>query len=347
VETPPPAPTATEAPAPPPKPALADLEMTAIKAYPGILTDATKIAALYAPDATMMIAGKTEISGRDAIQKAAASFNEGVSNPQMAVTRAWVKGNTVAFSWQLTATDKSTNKPFGLEGGTVLWFNDDGLITKDHTYADQVTMMKQVGAYKGQTPARPPATLSTAAMEVHTSKGDATEDTNIAASKAVEASWIAGDLKAMTDKMSDDYVMEDYSDQAATKKADFGNVLKAVVKSTADRKINDTTLFGAEDFTVDETEGAFTQKADFVLGKVKIPNKKKTVTFHGLEVDQWKDGKLVKSWSWSSGLEMANQLGIGPAAETKKPEAAKKEPAKADTAKAPKADTAKAPAPKK
>ena len=77
----------------------------------------------------------------------------------------------------------------------------------------------------------------------------------------------------------------------------------------ASGKVNDTTLFGVEDFTIDEQDGTMTQKADFVLGKVKIPNKKKTVTFHSLEIDQWKDGKLVKSWSWSS-EQNAHVLGV-------------------------------------
>ncbi|HEY8041051.1 MAG TPA: hypothetical protein VIF15_14695, partial [Polyangiaceae bacterium] len=79
-------------------------------------------------------------------------------------------------------------------------------------------------------------------------------------------------------------------------------------------------------FTIDEGEFTFTQTADFVHDKVRIPNKKKTITGHNLEVDQWKDGKIVRSWNWSNEMEFDTQLGIGPAAPkpAAKPATAKK-----------------------
>ncbi len=65
---------------------------------------------------------------------------------------------------------------------------------------------------------------------------------------------------------------------------------------------------------------------DYVHGKVRVPNKKKTVSGHDVEVDQWKDGKIVRSWNWSNEMEFDAQLAIGPAAPAKP--AAKALPAK-------------------
>src|SRR5215470_263476 len=67
----PPAPVETAAapaPAPaPPKPSMAEMQAAAMKAYADTFADAKKNAALYADDASLMIAGMPEVKGRDAI----------------------------------------------------------------------------------------------------------------------------------------------------------------------------------------------------------------------------------------------------------------------------------------
>ena len=285
--------------------------------------DAAKVATLYAPDAALFVPGFAESKGREAIQKSYQDWLDTTTGVHTANARTWTKGNQVAVHWVTTATDKATGKPWGVDGISLYTFNDDGLITKDHTYFDFVTVMKQTGAYKDERPARAPTALPTGATETHVSKGDATEDANVASMTGLNAAWVKMDDKAQLAVYSDDVVSNSFTGWEAKDKKWLKEGVPMLHKAQKDRAWKDVTLFGVEDFTISEGEGTATQAGDYVHSKIRVPNKHKTVTTHGIAIDQWKDGKIVKAWSWSNGMELDKQLEIGPAA----PKAADKKPA--------------------
>jgi ketosteroid isomerase-like protein len=329
---PPPPPVVTAPPAPPPepppppKPSMAEMQQAAIKTLVASVNDAGKLMALYAPDAVVVTPGFPETKGREAIQKGLQEWIAANANLATAPVRMWSKGNVLAVEFVTTATDKATGKPWGVDGLDLLTFNDDGLVIKDHTYVDAVTILKQTGAHKGQTPGRPVLSLPTSAPEMHVSRGDATEDANIASENALNAAWSKMDDKAALAMISDDAAMNDYTDDQPRDKKWMKEVWVAVKKSMKDSTWKDWSLFGVEDFTIDEGEYSFTQTGDFVHGKVHIPSKKKTITGHNVEIDQWKDGKIVRSWNWSNEMEFDMQLGIGPAAPKPAPKKDAKKP---------------------
>src|SRR5205814_1970249 len=106
--TPPPVDTAppptAEAPPPAAKPSMPDMQLAMLKTFPTVFTDAAKVAALYAADAQLMVAGLPPASGREAIQAAHQQFIDTQSNLKLTPTRAWQKGNQVACEWVLTGT---------------------------------------------------------------------------------------------------------------------------------------------------------------------------------------------------------------------------------------------------
>ena len=302
------APVATAAPAPPPKPALADLEAAAVADLATNFTDASKVAAHYAPDATMFIPGMPPSTGREAIQKSLQDFLDQNTGVATANARTWTKGNQVAVHWVSTATDKATGKPWGIDGLSVYTFNDDGLITKDDTYFDVVTMMKQTGAYKDERPARAPSTLPTGAVEAHAAKNDATEDANVAKDKALNAAFLQGDAKTVMPMFADDYVGNAYALWEPKGKKWVEENVTLSAKTSKDRSRKDLAAFGVEDFTIAEGENTYTQAADYNHGKIHVPNKHKTVTTHGVIIHQWKDGKNRQ------GLAVGQRDGDRPAA---------------------------------
>jgi len=304
------APVATAAPTPPPKPALADLETAAVADLATNFADASKVAAHYAPDATMFMPGMPVSTGRESIQKSLQDWLDQNTNVATANARTWTKGNQVAVEWVCTGTDKTTGKPWGIDGVSLYTFNDDGLITKDDTYFDVVTMMKQTGAYKDDRPFRPASTLPTGAVETHAAKGDANEDANVAKVTTADAAWVKGDDKTRLDLLSDDFVSNSSAISEPKDKKWVKESMASAQKAYKDRAWKSLALFGVEDFTIDEGESTYTQAADFVHGKTKIPNKHKTLTTHLLTISQWKDGKVVKMSSWSNSLERDSQLGI-------------------------------------
>ncbi len=339
-DTPAPAPTA-DTPAPAPKPAMADMQAAAIKSMVANGNDAAKVAALYAPDATLFIPGMGgESKGREAVQKSYQDWLDSTTDMKSAVVRTWSKGNQMAVESVVTATDKATGKPWGVDTVALYTFNDDGLITKDHTYFDLLTVLKQTGAYKDERPARPIIALPTAATEMHVAKGDATEDANVANVNALNSAWLKFDEKTPLSLYSDDIVSNNFTLWEPKDKKWIKEAIAMGGKAQKDRSRADWALFGAEDYTVNENEGTATQIGAIDHGKIHIPNKHKTITTHGVTVAQWKDGKVVKSWGWSNVMELDNQLEIGPAA---KKAAAKAPAAKKDTTAKPKDTTAKPP----
>lgn len=317
---PPPAPTAPVADTPPPmpvappKPSMAEMQQATLRSIVGNMRDVAKLTMLYAPDAVVVTPGFPEVRGREAIAKSSQEWLDMNANLATAPVRTWSKGNVLVVEFVTTGTDKATGKPWGVDILDLLTFDDDGLVTKDHTYVDAETLMKQTGVYKGQTPARPVPTLPTGAPETHVSRGDATEEANVAGENALNAAWARMDDKAALAMFSDDLVSNDFTADQSHDKKWVKDDFVAAKKSLKDASWKDWTLFGVEDFTIDEGEFSFTQTGDYVHGKVHIANKKKTITGHNVEVDQWKDGKIVKSWNWSNALEFDAQLGIGPAA---------------------------------
>jgi predicted ester cyclase len=75
-----------------------------------------------------------------------------------------------------------------------------------------------------------------------------------------------------------------------------------------DMKGKMTQSFGDREFVVAEFEYTGTQKGP--LGPIKPTGK--SVDMHQLEIDQFKDGKIVKGWAWGNNMEMLTQLGVVP-----------------------------------
>jgi ketosteroid isomerase-like protein len=329
---PPPAPTAS---APAPKPSLADLETAALASRVANANDPVKIAALYAPDATQWSPGSPEAKGRDAILKDAQDAAGSMSSFQMAFVRTWTKGNQVAAEFVATATGKVSGKPWGVDGISLYTFSDDGLITQDRTYFDFETMMRQTGLDKDGRPFRPIAALPTTPAEAHVAKGDEVESGNVANEQAFRAAWLKGDDAAQLAFLSDAFVSNDNTLSEPKDKKWAKDDLALAKKSSKDRAWKDLTLFGVEDFTIDDGEATSTQTGDFVHGKIKVPNKHKTTTTHALVIDQWKDGKIVKEWSWRNAMELDGQLGIAPKVPTADAKTKPAPAAKTTTAKPP------------
>ncbi|HEX8792180.1 MAG TPA: nuclear transport factor 2 family protein [Polyangiaceae bacterium] len=260
-----PSPGAASAPPPPPKRSMAEMQQAYLDAFVADVHDPAKLAALYAPNATILAAGSPAQEGTDAIRRAYQGMVDTYPDMALKPVRTWSKGSVLVVEAVATGTDKASAKPVGIDYLTVLTFGDDGLVANAHSYVDAVTLMKQTGAYKDKVPGKAALPLPAAPPQVHAARGDATEDANVANAKALDPR------------------------------------LKQQLHDKKDPGWKNTTLLGVEDFTIDEGEFSFTQN-------------KRTVAGHGVEIEQWKDGKVVQSWSWGNEMEIDAQLGIGPAA---------------------------------
>ncbi|HEY2509598.1 MAG TPA: ester cyclase [Polyangiaceae bacterium] len=348
-----PAPVATAAPAP--APSKSDKILATLKEMGDAINahDAAKISSGYAKDCVVKMAGTPDATGRDGVQLHMAEIFTMAPDAKSGARRVWVKDNNAVVEWTNTGTNtgeshfgKPTGKAFGFNGASAFTFNDDGKITEEHVYFDVPTLMQQLGVGpKMAGPAHPVAKLPDGAPEVHLAKGTPAEDANVASAKAMNRTFEKGDVKAFLDGLAEDVSYDDVTMPAPmTGKKQAEGFYVAFSKAFPQPKITEANVYGVDDYTIDEWTMDATQKAPLSMGPgMTVPNTKKAINTHTLEIVQWKDGKLAKGWAYDNGMEMAMQLGLVKPPKGKaeaKPGAAagKKEDTKAE---APKGDAAK------
>lgn len=337
--TPVPTTTATaEAPKQDPKPELTlaqkteqgtKMFMEAMNAH-----DAKKVAGFYAETSTMNVVGMPELKGRAAIEEHFKQLYAGFPDLKMGVSRVFQKGDVTAVEWVMTGTHtgefmgmKATEKKIGVSGASMLWMGPDGLVTKENVYHDANTIMAQLGLSKEK--ARPVATLPTS-FQVYTPANTPEEQKNVDAAKAwakafetkKEADFVAG--------VADNVEWDDYTQPEAMKGKDSGKkYFNGMLKAFPDAKAGQSTLFATGEFVVEEGNFEGTHKGS-LFGA--IPPTQKKVNMHDLTIVQFKDGKVVKGWSYGNSAEMMAQLGLLKA-ETKKADTKAAEPKKTPDAK--------------
>jgi steroid delta-isomerase-like uncharacterized protein len=347
-------PVATEPTTPPvaPKPPMSELQLATGKAVSEALNahDAKKFAAVYAEDAKLNLVGLGEVTGRDAIATETQKWFDAFSDLKFGIGRIFQKGDMAVVEWVATGTHsgdflgiKATQKPMGIHGASVIWFNADGHEVKEHRYFDLVTLLGQLGVMK-QPPVRTAAALP-AAIEPIPSKDSPEEAKNLeahkAAAAAMDAKKDADFLNFITDDSQyDEYSMKDTIKGKKGAKAWFAGFVKAF----PDGKTESNTHFAAGDFVV--LESTFTGTHKGALGPLAATNK--PVTLHSVEIAQMKDGKYVHGWGYSNSKELLEQIGKWkaptPAPAPAAPAAAKAGAAPPAAAK-PAGTTAPAPAP--
>src|SRR5262249_29658107 len=90
-----------------PKPSMQEMEKTLVGSVADAINahDAAKVAANYAEDATLTVAGMPEaIKGRDAIQADAKKEFDAFPNTKFAFSRVWGKNDVLVSEWVVNAT---------------------------------------------------------------------------------------------------------------------------------------------------------------------------------------------------------------------------------------------------
>lgn len=334
--------TATEAPPAPAKKPLAELQQAAGKTMAEAFAagDAKKVASLYTQDAVFKMAGMPDIKGRDAIEKGVGEWFKSMSKIKMGESRVFVKNEVVISEYVINAVhsgdfmgQKASEKPVGFSAASVIWFNDDGLITEDHMYWNPATVLSQIGASKEKgrsVPALP------GKPEVVIAQNTNDEEKNIEVVHTINDAWQdrnEGDWLAM---MTDNAEWDDITllEPAKGKQA----VLKYFKQFTAafpDGKLKTLNAWGVGDYVIEEGTYSGTNTGPLY----GTPATKKSMTLHELNIIQLdKDDKILKAVTYGNDLEMLVQLGLGP-----KPPAAKP----ADKPAKPAEKPADKPAPKK
>lgn len=338
VTTPPPAPVA-EAPKEEPKPAptMAELQKKTSEGIGMALNahDAKKLASFYGEHAIIRLPGMPDITGREAIAAMWQKNFDSTSNTKSSASRVFVKGDVVVVEWAYAGTHsgdmmgvKATEKPVGAMGADVMWFSPDGLVKEQHTYFDMGTIMSQIGASKQKARAVPTIAMTAPQVVVSTNSADETKNVE-AANKMFGAFEKKSDADFLA-AASDDITWDDMTQPETMKgKAAGKKYFTEMTKAFPDVKATTQNAWGIGDFVIAEGTLSGTHKGPFF----GLQPTKKQMNVHGLDIIQFKDGKVVSGRSYGNGAEMMTQLGLMPQPGAAKD--AKSAPAKTDAASKP------------
>ena len=287
--------------------------------------DAKKVAALYSTGAVLTSAGKDGIQesmGRAEIEAARARgftvMGKAFPDVKWAHTRALQNGDVMIVEWVGTGTDtggfledKPTGKKVGWRGISILWFDDDGLVRREHNVLDPLTIMGQLGRGDAATrKVRAPLQPSSSATVFVVAKGSPEEQKNLEAAKGMYPLVTKKDEKSLLAMLTDDVVHADLTQPDDVKgkdgvKKELGGWLKAF----PDLEMTATQGWAFGDIVVTEVATTGTFKGP--LGALK-PNGKKATT-HGVDVIELKDGKIARLTSYANARELLVQYDLVPA----------------------------------
>lgn len=329
-----------------PRESFADLQQKTLKSHVEATNarDAKKLASLYSEGAVVKIAGApSDASGREAIGQSYQKLFDAFGDYKVAPSRIFVKGDVAVVEWAFNATHtgdlwgiKASEKKVGAQGVDVLWFTPDGQIKEQHVYYDGGTILSQIGLSKRK--ARPIPALA-ATPQIVPATGSPDETKNVEVAKNLESAFDAKKDVEWLGLMADNVEYDDMTQAETSKgKAEGKKFFKEITTAFPDTKSSVVSSWGFGDIVVTESSWTGTHKAPFF----GLPATKKTVTVKGIDISQFKDGKLVKGAGYSNGADFMQQLGVLPA-----PSAAKtgeKKVAPADAKAAPTADKKVVPA---
>lgn len=309
--------TASDAGAPPAvKLSLADQEKLALKTSVESLNahDPNRFASVFAPDAMIRVAGGNEISGKDAIATNMKEWFETFSQVKLGFSRVWIKDDTVVVEWVINGTHsgelfgvKGTQNQIGHYGLSIVTFDKDGGtgVKLERRYGDLGTVAAQIGASKDKkTRPIPPLPQST---ETIVPTGSADEAKNLDVVKAAFGAIEKKDEKAFTAVLDDNVEIDGFVHLDTVKgKAEGAKFMKTLTTAFPDMKLEVKNAWPIGDYAVVEYVLSATHKGQ--LGDVKPTNRK--VSFSAVDVVKVKGGKIVRGWTYSSGIELMTQLGL-------------------------------------
>jgi steroid delta-isomerase-like uncharacterized protein len=309
VAPPPPAPEA-----PPPKPPLADLEKTALMSAAMALNahDAAKVAAAYADDAVIRVAGLSEVLGRAAAQTNMQEWFETFAGIKVGFRRVWMFGDVVVAEWVLNGMytgdffgTKGENQPIGHVGLSLLWFDDSGHVKEEHRYGDLGTVAQQVTAKGAKAVTPPPMPIVPAMPTVFPAPGAG--DPGPSRVELAKGMYDAIELKDEADflnKLSDDVTYEGHLGQVSGK-AEAKVFFESLVKAFPDLKFKVTNAWGAGDTAIVEYTLTGTHKGP-ILGMAPTHH---PILVHAVDILRVVGDKISRASTYSNGLEIMTQLG--------------------------------------
>lgn len=269
--------------------------------------DAKAYAALFAENGISTFNGTHESKGRESIERSIAAFARAFDDATIQETRILVLEDAVATEWTLVARNdgelmgiKGTGKAVGVQGASITWFDENGLVRERHSYFSLATVLGQAGITTG--PARPIPVASTAEPTVLRADKQPGRSDGVQKLNAAREAHRATDVASI---FTEDAAWDDPTLAAPVKgKAAIVRHLTSAFAAVPDAKLTAHKVWTVGNVIVQEETLAGTQSSE-PRGPTGAG---KNFTAHSLAIfDSNDDGKIVNASTYGDKLEIVAQ----------------------------------------
>jgi len=316
----------TPEPAPPPEPPKTLTAEEKVKLYQDCIgafnaKDWEKVKGCYSDDAEAEFVDTMEtVKGPEAIAKGSKEFSDAFpdlkSQPQLILQN----GDKVAAILLLTGTHEkplvgpdgeipATNKKIGLFTFHMIQLAADKPVIKKEWYVyDQSSFMGQLGLHKA--PHRPATTEGAAQPTVVLGNPEgATEKANLEAHRKSHELFEKRDIKGHLDIWADNAKIIDTAMPGDFTKKKAEGFLKGLFAGFPDAKSEPIDTWAAGDYVLVMQKNSGTNTGPMPAMGLKKPTGK-AMSFTGVYVTRFENGKAVEGWDFYNGMAIALQLGL-------------------------------------
>ena len=271
---------------------------------------------LLDPEGNLSFPGLSEATDRTGDVKVLADLFGAFSDRKFAIGRVWQPPHVAVLEWTMAGVQtgefvgiKATQKPVTLHGLSIYWFDASGLVSDTHLYYDVGATLAALGAAPKGVEAALAATGAVQAPADAVVAGVSVTETEKRNVALVNASWDAfeakneaGYLAALSDDVEVFRLDRAKSEAGKAERKKFFKAASAGIGSLSQTPLN---AWGVGDFVIEEYSITGVHS-----GKLfDLAASGHALRLHFVDIDEVKDGKVVRTWTYGNSLELYAEAG--------------------------------------
>ncbi len=270
------------------------------------------LANLYSSGAIRKAPGEKDAIGESEVREHYKNWLETFTEAQIGDKMIFKKDNVLVCVWAWKAKHTkdfmdvpASDKDVGLVAATIMWFDADNKICREHTYADPYTLLIQLGVVEDN--GRPvPEIPESYELIVGSSDNKGVENKHHL--RRYNQLLVDKNLEPWLDYMTDDVEWDDQMVPGlAVGKEHSASDFAMLSEAFPDAKINMQNMWAIDGYVIHQ--GIFTATHK---GPLKgIPASNNVVNVDNMDIAYFdENGKISKGWTFGNTLDMGAQMGM-------------------------------------
>jgi steroid delta-isomerase-like uncharacterized protein len=292
----------------PPSPVVpTQRERAVAKGYAAALASPSfeKLGAMLSDDVHFLF-GERDARGRERVVKSHQDLFGAFDNRQLTISRVWLTDstqllNSQAFEWTMTGIQArgwmgaaATGKSVVIRGLTLLWTDDDGVISEIHVYFDEEAVKAEL------TGGQAPAPVAATAPQVLEYGGTKEEAANVAVARGALQALEDDKESAFVSSMSDDLdVVTPGTSETVRGKSGARSYFKSTRKSIRQLDTIVQNAWGVGSFVVVEYALAGLQTASSRRQGGSADGALHPLQVHYVDIAELRSGTIARIWRYA------------------------------------------------